>query len=153
MNRWLFHPWLAVRVQMVLGSVFVVAAFSKIADPAGFAKSIWAYGMLPWEVIRVSATLIPWIEMVAGVALFFGIWSRGAALWLGVLLLVFIAALGINLHLGRVVDCGCFGSGAVRLPAEGFHEMKLAIIRDVALVVLAVHVMVVNWKTQDKALG
>jgi uncharacterized membrane protein YphA (DoxX/SURF4 family) len=83
------------------------------------------------------ALVLPWLEIIVGVALFLGIATRTSARILGLLLIVFIAALSINLARGKPVDCGCFGTSAVaKTPQERLFEMKLAIARDVGLLLL-----------------
>jgi putative oxidoreductase len=137
MSGGLSSPWLTVRVQFVLAAFFVVAGFSKIADPPGFAHEIHNYGLVPGAAVNAMALILPWLEVVAGVALFLGIARRSAARILGILLLVFIVALSINLARGKPVDCGCFGTAKVqKTDAERLNDMKLAILRDVGLLLL-----------------
>ena len=82
------------------------------------------------------------MELLAGVGLFLGFWRRETAGLLGVLLVVFIGALGINLARSHPVDCGCFGTSRVeRTEAERLSDMKLAILRDVGLLALAAQVV------------
>ena len=69
----LLSPWLTVRVQFVLAALFVVAGLAKIADPPGFAHEIHNYRILPGRAVNVVALVLPWLEVVTGVALFFGI--------------------------------------------------------------------------------
>jgi uncharacterized membrane protein YphA (DoxX/SURF4 family) len=133
----LSSPWLTVRVQFVLAAFFAVAGFFKIADPPGFAHEIHNYGLVPGAAVNAMALILPWLEVVAGVALFLGIAKRSAARILGILLLVFIIALSINLARGRPVDCGCFGAAKVqKTEGERLNDMKLAILRDVGLLLL-----------------
>src|SRR5262249_36390739 len=90
--------------------------------------------------------ILPWIEVVTGVALFLGIARRTAAKVLGILLLVFIAALSVNLARGRPVDCGCFGTSKVqKTEAQRLRDMKMAIARDVGLLILAAEIL---WGTR-----
>jgi putative oxidoreductase len=138
--------WLTVRVQFVLAAFFVVAGISKIADPPGFAHEIHNYKMVPGALVNAMALILPWIEVVTGVALFLGIARRTAAKVLGILLLVFIAALGVNLARGHPVDCGCFGTSTVqKTDAERLRDMKIAIARDVGLLILAAQIL---WATR-----
>jgi uncharacterized membrane protein YphA (DoxX/SURF4 family) len=138
--------WLTVRVQFVLAAFFVVAGISKIVDPPGFAHEIHNYKMVPGALVNVMALILPWIEVVTGVALFLGIARRTAAKVLGILLLVFIVALGVNLARGRPVDCGCFGTSTVqKTEAERLRDMKIAIARDVGLLILAAQIL---WATR-----
>ena len=138
MRRRLLSPWLTVRLQFVLAAFFVVAGVAKVADPPGFAHEIHNYGIVPGLAVNVMAMVLPWLEIVTGVALFLGIATRTATRILAILLVVFIAALSINLARGKPVDCGCFGTSAVaKTPQQRLFDMKLAIARDVGLLVLA----------------
>jgi uncharacterized membrane protein YphA (DoxX/SURF4 family) len=141
-KRWLFHPWLEVRIPFALGLVFVLAALAKIADPPGFAKSIWFYRLVPAWSLHPTALLLPWLELLCGLALCLGIWKRAAAAWIATLLLVFIAALSINLARGNPVDCGCFGNNrSPRTVEERLVDMRWTILRDLGLLILAAQVM------------
>ena len=138
----LLSSWLTVRLQFVLAAFFVVAGIAKVADPPGFAHEIHNFQLVPGVAVNAMALVLPWLEIVVGSALFFGIATRSAARILAVLLLVFIIALSINLARGRPVDCGCFGTSTVVKTAEQrLADMKLAIARDVGLLILAAQSM------------
>ena len=142
MSARMFSPWLTARVQFVLAAVFVVAGVGKIMDPPGFAHEIHNYGLVPGVAINVLAIVLPWIEVVAGLALFVGLARRSAARIFGVLLLVFIGALSINLVRGRPVDCGCFGAARVpKTDAERLGDMRVGIARDIGLLLLVGQVL------------
>jgi len=134
----LASEWLTVRVQFVLAAFFVLAGIAKIADPPGFAHEIHNYGLVPGKLVNAMALILPWLEVITGVGLFLGIARRSAARLLGILLIVFIVALGINLARKKPVDCGCFGTAKVqKTDAERLKDMKLVILRDVGLLLLA----------------
>jgi uncharacterized membrane protein YphA (DoxX/SURF4 family) len=136
-NGPLSSPWLTIRVQFVLAAVFVVAAVGKIADPPGFAHEIHNYALMPGVAINAMALVLPWLELVCGLALFLGVARRSATRILGILLVVFVIALGINLARKRPVDCGCFGTSTVEKTTEQrLRDMKWAIARDVGLLLL-----------------
>ena len=138
----LLSSWLTVRLQFVLAAFFVVAGIAKVADPPGFAHEIHNFQLVPGVAVNAMALVLPWLEIVVGSALFFGIATRSAARILAVLILVFIVALSINLARGRPVDCGCFGTSTVVKTAEQrLADMKLAIARDVGLLILAAQSM------------
>lgn len=138
----LLHPWLTVRCQIALGAVFVAAALPKLADPPGFAQAIWNYQLAPAWLVHPAALVLPWLELLCGLALCLGIWARAASAWLGTLLLVFVAALGINLARQHPVDCGCFHTAATtRTPVERLADMRWVILRDLGLLLLAGQVL------------
>ena len=139
----LLHPWLTVRIQIALGAVFVVAALPKLMDPPGFAEAIWNYRLAPAWLIHPAALVLPWLELVCGLALCLGVWARAAGAWLGTLLLVFTAALAINLARHHPVDCGCFRThqpGPVSAE-ERVADMRWAILRDLGLLALAAQIL------------
>lgn len=142
MRRWLLHPWLTVRAQIALGLVFVIAALAKIADPPGFAKAVWMYQLAPAWSLHPAALVLPWLELLCGLALCLGLWTRAAAGWIAALLLGFIVALSINLARQHPVDCGCFGTEtATRTEAERLTDMQWTILRDLGLLLLAGQVL------------
>jgi uncharacterized membrane protein YphA (DoxX/SURF4 family) len=142
MIRRLLNPWLTVRAQIALGAVFVAAALPKLADPPGFAEAIWNYQLAPAWLVHPAALILPWLELLCGLALCLGVWTRAAAAWLGALLLVFLAALSINLARHHPVDCGCFRTqSAPRSAEERVADMRWAILRDLGLLALAAQVL------------
>src|SRR5262249_16772160 len=121
----LTRPWLTIRVQLALGAIFVAAALPKIADPPSFAPMIYNYRLLPGALVTFLALWMPWIELLAGLALILGVWKRGAVLLIGLLLLVFIGAVAINLARGHAIDCGCFDvHEAGKTEAERLTDMR-----------------------------
>jgi putative oxidoreductase len=118
-------------LQLVLAIAFAAAGIFKIVDPQAFAFSVAR--VAPIAVVGPVAILIPWIEVVAAVALFLPKF-RGAALKLILgMLVVFTGVLAVALVRGKAGACGCFGS------ADGLlSRMDLALARNVVLIALAV---------------
>ncbi len=142
MRKWLFHPWLTVRAQFALGLVFVIASLPKIMDPPGFAKSVWMYQLVPALFIHPAALVLPWLELLCGLALCLGLWVRAAAGWIAILLLVFTTALSINLARHHPVDCGCFTTDTVvKTDAERLSDLRWAILRDLGFLLLAAQIL------------
>ena len=140
--EWLSQPWLTVRVQIALGAIFVVAALPKVIDPPSFAHMIYNYRLMPGAVVNALALVMPWVEILVGLALILGVWPREAAALAGVLLLVFIAAIGFNLARGHAVDCGCFDvHSAGKSREELLNEMRWVLIRDAAMLLLVAQVL------------
>ena len=73
--------WLALRVEIALGCIFLAAAIPKLTDPPAFAKNIWQYAMLPDWIVNLKAMALPGIELIVGLALITGIYRRAGA-WL-----------------------------------------------------------------------
>jgi len=150
LRRWFFHPWLRTRVPIALGLVFIVAALPKIADPPGFAKSIWAYALFPAWSVHAAALMLPWLELLCGLALCLGIWIRAAAAWIAALLLAFILSLSINLARHHPVDCGCFATGgSTKTEAARLADMRWDILRDLGLLLLAAQLLAAPARREE----
>jgi len=108
----LSSPWLQALCRLALGGVFIYASLDKIAHPREFAAIIANYAILPDFLVTMPALVLPWLELFAGLCLVSGVWARSAALWLSLLLLLFILALGINALRGISMSCGCFSTSA-----------------------------------------
>jgi uncharacterized membrane protein YphA (DoxX/SURF4 family) len=153
MKRFLLHPWLTVRVQMVLGAVFIAAAAPKIADPPAFAKAIWAYRIFPAWSVHPAALVLPWLEMICGVALALGLKVRAATTWVALLLAAFILSLSVDLARGLPVDCGCFGAGeAPRSEAQRLASMRWDLLRDAGLLLLAAQALAASRENRARKI-
>ena len=141
-RRWWLSPWISIRVQLALGALFAAASIPKIADPPAFAHMVYNYRLLPGVAVNAAAITLPWLELAAGAALLLGFWKRTAAGIAGLLLLVFIAALSVNLDRGNPVNCGCFTLHAVEKPwAALLDDMRWTIVRDVGMLLLVGQVL------------
>ncbi|MEA2164919.1 MAG: hypothetical protein QOK37_3046 [Thermoanaerobaculia bacterium] len=137
MKRFLTSPWLTVRVQIALGAIFVIAAWPKIADPPSFAHMIYNYRLVPGSLINFSALVMPWIEMLAGLALILGVWKSAARNVVGAMLVIFIIAISINLSRDNAIDCGCFNvSDRGKSHEQRIFDMKADIARDLGMLLL-----------------
>lgn len=134
---WLTHPWLTLRVQIALGIIFVVAAWPHITDPPGFAHMIYNYRILPGTLINISTLVMPWVELLAGLCLILGIWTRAARNLIALMLIVFIVAISFNLLRNHPIDCGCFDvSASGKTPEEQFRDMWMVILRDIGMLLM-----------------
>jgi uncharacterized membrane protein YphA (DoxX/SURF4 family) len=102
------NDYVVLAARVVLGGVFIVASIEKIADPAAFAVSIHNYRILPESLSLVIATFLPWIELLSGFGLVFGLFVRGSSLLTLVMLAVFTGAIVSGLLRGLDISCGCF---------------------------------------------
>ena len=137
MTKYLTHPWLTIRVQLALGAIFIIAALPKIADPPSFAHMIYNYRILPGGLINISSLVMPWVELLCGIALVLGVWRRPALAIVTILLVMFLAAISFNLGRGNAIDCGCFNvSLANRTVEQRLGDMRLDILRDLGMLLM-----------------
>ena len=123
--------------RLILGGVFVYASFDKILHPHEFAEVVYNYQILPDALVNLTAILLPWLELCAGVFLILGLFVRGAIFTCNVLLAVFLVALAFNLARGLDIDCGCFSS-SVGPSTEG--SMILYLLRDAFLLAMGLFI-------------
>jgi putative oxidoreductase len=101
---------LLVVFRLVLGCLFIYAGVVKVLDPLDFAQNIRNYRLVGQSLSFIAAAVLPWLEILAGVALAAGIWKRASALIISGLLVFFILLTLVTMARGLDVDCGCFGA-------------------------------------------
>jgi uncharacterized membrane protein YphA (DoxX/SURF4 family) len=112
MNNFLSNKYLLFLFRVIVGFVFIYAGILKISDPAGFSDAINNYDLLPLQFVNIFAITLPWIEVVAGLFLLFGISVKENSLIISLLLIVFILAIVISLGRGLNIECGCFSTSS-----------------------------------------
>lgn len=101
---------LLVLFRLVLGGLFVYAGVVKVLDPLDFAQNIRNYRLVGQSLSFIAAVVLPWLEILAGIALAAGVWKRASALIISGLLIFFILLTLVTIARGLDVDCGCFGA-------------------------------------------
>jgi uncharacterized membrane protein YphA (DoxX/SURF4 family) len=112
MNKLLRNKYLLFLFRVIVGFVFIYAGILKISDPEGFSDAINNYDLLPLSFVNFFAITLPWIEVVAGLFLLFGVSVKENSFIISVLLIVFILAIVISLGRGLDIECGCFGTSS-----------------------------------------
>ena len=111
-------------LRISLGAYFVNAGVNKALDPVVFLKAVRLYDMLPETpaiFINTTAVVLPWFEILCGVALVLGLLRRGAGTIIALMLSVFSPAIFFRALVVMkeeaisffevAFDCGC-GTGA-----------------------------------------
>jgi uncharacterized membrane protein YphA (DoxX/SURF4 family) len=99
---------LAVGASIILGIIFLLAAFSKIGDLSAFHQSMQGISFLPVWIKGLSVLLIPGFELVLGICLITRYSPRESSL-LALMLLVIFLFFGIYSNVvGHSSGCGCF---------------------------------------------
>ncbi|HWR83466.1 MAG TPA: MauE/DoxX family redox-associated membrane protein [Candidatus Deferrimicrobium sp.] len=102
---------LTLVVRLAVGVTFIYASAYKIIEPGTFAKSLWYYHLVPGQLINLMALILPWVELVCGLALIVGLLYDGAVILVNMMMAAFILALGTTIVRGIDIDCGCFKAG------------------------------------------
>lgn len=95
-------------LRLGLGALFLIAAGFKLADPAGFARMVACYELLPVGLVAPFSVALPAVEALSGLLLVAGFATRPAALVLAGLLVVFLVAVFSLLVRNLSCVCGCF---------------------------------------------
>jgi len=102
--------WIAFAIRVILGVIFVYAAYVKLKDPWElFALAISQYQLLPLTMVEFVARSLPWFELLLGILLLTGRWLRFSATAVSVLLLTFFVLMVRADLQGMAINCGCFG--------------------------------------------
>ena len=121
---------LLLGIEMGLGGIFVYSGLVKILNLQGFETVVRNYRLLPDLFVRFVAYVLPFVELVFGALFMLGRQSKITAYVLSGLLIVFIAALSIDLVRGINASCGCFSLISDR---ETKADMLLTILRNILL--------------------
>lgn len=123
--------------RLVLGGVFLSAGVSKALDPGALASSIRSYGLgLPEWFVSLSAYSLPYLEIILGLYLLAGLFTKPSAWATNGLMLLFIVALAQGAARGLEINCGCFGAVA----GNEAGSLWLDALRDVGFVALGLHI-------------
>src|SRR3954447_8878288 len=118
--------WMALAA--IVGAVFIYAGAAKISDPSKFARDIVNFRIVPWPVAIRVAFYLPWLEIVAGLALLTG-FLRGGALAILTTLMIFFIGATISAHArGINLDCGCFGGASKGMSFTSHMLIDLALL-------------------------
>lgn len=129
----LFSPYLSLVSRLVLRGVFLYAGASKVFDPGGLAASIRSYGLgLPEWFVTLSAYALPPFEVLLGLYLLVGLFTRASAWTTNGLMILFIVALAQGTLRGLEIDCGCFGSAS----GDEASSLWVDLARDLGLLTL-----------------
>ena len=138
-------PWVTTVVRLGLGAVALAAAVPKLTDLRGSVWAVRAYDLMPVALAEVVGTALPFVELLLGVLLVTGLWTRWAAAGFGLLMLAFAAGIASAWARGLAIDCGCFGGGGEVDPEATTYLVDL--LRDGAFLLLAALVV---WRPRSR---
>ncbi len=112
-----------------LAALFLTAAYPKFHDPKGFAILVAQYQFLPGFLVNGFALWLSSFEVIVGLGLILSAWEKEFSALTGLLLLMFIVALGQALGRDLGIACGCFDIEG----AADVGETWFSLVRDVVL--------------------
>ncbi len=136
-SKLLHNDYVALIIRLIIGVMFIYASYDKITTPAEFARIIYNYHLLPGELVNLAALIMPWMELICGIALIAGIYRRGSIVIINLMLVIFAVAIAINLIRGVNLECGCF-SVSSRAKSNALELL----LRDIGLLILGVYLFI-----------
>jgi peroxiredoxin len=94
--------------RILLAAVFAISAIAKLADRRGVRAALVDFGV-PAPLITPASAILPVAESVVALALLSSSSARWGAVGALALLVIFSAAIAVNLVRGRQPECHCFG--------------------------------------------
>lgn len=119
--------------RLTLGVVLVIAGYLKVGNTTGAARAVQAYRVMPYDLAAYVGYALPIVEIIVGLLLVVGLFTRFAAAVGATLMVLFIAGISQAWARGLTIDCGCFGGGgqvaasATKYPQEIARDVGLAL--------------------------
>jgi putative oxidoreductase len=110
LTRLFRHPGVVLVAQLGIAVVFLAAALGKIGDAGAFARQIHHFRLLPLGLENTLAITLPWIELVAALALLLRFRPRAGAVITAGLMGLFVFVVAAAVARGLDIECGCFGT-------------------------------------------
>jgi len=142
-------PQFLLYARLTVGGVFLVSAISKMMDKPGTEASMARYVFLPRGSGKFIANYFPFVELIVGLLLLFGLLTRLAAIAALGLFAMFTFFIVYDLTHNRNVSCHCFG----KLSDDKVTPMS--VVRNVFLMLLALLLVIGSdgWLGIDGALA
>jgi uncharacterized membrane protein YphA (DoxX/SURF4 family) len=128
-------PWIGFVSRLVLGGVIFAAGYLKVFTLEKSQMSVRAYELLPIGIANFLGIVLPFVEIVLGLLLIIGAFTRYMAILGGSIMFIFIIAIASAWVRGLTIDCGCFGGGGQVAANETKYLQE--IVRDAGLLLLA----------------
>ncbi len=102
---------LGLLARVFLGVVLIWAGAAKVGHPLTSQRAVQAYELMPLGVANVVGLALPFLEVVLGVLLVLGLFTRPVAVVSTLLMVAFVIGISQAWARGLAIDCGCFGGG------------------------------------------
>lgn len=126
--------------RLILGVVLIWAGAAKVTRPALSALAVRAYQILPYDFAGYVGYALPVVEILVGLLLVIGLFTRMSAVLGGLMMLAFIFGISWAWAHGYSIDCGCFGGGGTIAASQ--TQYPLEILRDVGIAACAAWLVV-----------
>jgi len=132
--------WIGLAGRLYLGYTFITAGLDKLPHHSTTELAVRAYQLLPWQLAPTYATALPIAELLLGILLVLGVFTRSVAVLLALGLCSFLVGITSAWVRGLNIDCGCFGGGG---QVSDPHYLE-HVLRDLGYLAIAVYLIVVR---------
>ncbi|WP_328701842.1 DoxX family protein [Aestuariimicrobium ganziense] len=118
--------------RLILGGVLLYAGLSKVGNLEQSVLAVRAYQLLPWDLAAWVGYGLPVFEIILGLLILVGLFTRWTALMGALVMVAFIFGISWAWAKGLSIDCGCFGDGGTVDPGQTQYPQD--IVRDLFFV-------------------
>lgn len=129
-----FNRYVVFVCRLILGLTFLISSFGKLVDIEHYSVAmVYNFNILPGPAAIAFGWALPFIELLCGFGLLFGVLTRLSSLGVALLSISFFITKTILLSRGLDTECGCFG-------AIGSTMASWSIILDPMILILSLPV-------------
>lgn len=137
LRRYSAGEWFGLLARVVVAVVWLVASLLKLPYLEESVLAVRGYQILPYDLAVVVGYLLPIAELILGLLLIVGLFTRPAAVLSALIMIAFIIGIAQAWARGLAIDCGCFGGGGEIALEEAQAKYPWDIARDVGLLLLS----------------
>lgn len=102
-------PWFVFLLRLVLGVALLVAGVLKAGHAPEFAAEIAGFRLLPSVLVAPLALALPYVEILLGLYLVVGLFTRVVGIVVCIQFVIYAAAVASAVLRHIAANCGCFG--------------------------------------------
>ena len=125
--------WCGLAARLILGGVLLVAGLLKVVDFKSSVYAVRSYLLLPYDLTELAGYVMPIAEVIIGLMLITGLFTRLSGVLGSLMMVAFIIAIASVWARGISIDCGCFGGGGEIERAAAMAAYPWEILRDIGL--------------------
>ena len=140
-NRVTLVRYLGLLIRLVTGGIFIVSSISKLPMQSRFVEVVQSFHLLPGPLTVAYGLVLPWVELLVGCYLVFGILVKPGAIITILMCISFLIANISSVIRGEYYCPDCFG--------ELFAlSVTQAITIDILIIISAAVLLFVAKKTE-----
>jgi uncharacterized membrane protein YphA (DoxX/SURF4 family) len=138
-------PWVqtlaSLMLRWIFAALFIITGLAKAQQPWAYVHALEHFAVLPSAMSQPFGLALPWVEVMIGLYLLLGLFTRAAALAASALLLFFMVILVVQIARGTTTGCSCTldtsDNPIVNTFLGGTSIGVVDVLRDAALFLLA----------------